>query len=524
MSLHFIFKIINKSLIPVLILSLIAVYSCGGEERDDSEPPIGTAWTIMYYGDADNNLEEAILADIVEMKASVVDNQGINVIVLIDRIGYIRDESTLGEDFTDTRLYRITGGKAWRKSGSAQFPEITAKSSYEANMGDAQTLKKFIQFCKANYPASNYALILSNHGGGPMKNKLAPSLGVTFSSSIPEKEICYDTTNGGDVLYTAEISDSLTSAESVQLLALDACYMSSVEFAYQFRSDGSNPGFKAEIMVASAPSETGLCFDYKAIFKRLQGGGGDNGTADATLGGNELYYDPVTLTATQFGAVIVEEQRDSTSGDGSQSLTCLDLSKVSNVKTAVDSLSVKLAGGGATVKTSVETLRGKYPTANLLHYFAEASESNWISYPYFDIYNLAAAINGSGSFSSAIQNDALNVMTAVDAMVLYSFANSDYNGHGFIEGKSGVHIFFPDGDYTGGHYSNTHWSHQYWYNPLAVSALPDIYGHYAYGRLAWCQNGATAYDSIVENWFELLDSWYDDSTANAGKSYNYYQW
>ena len=79
----------------------------------------------MLYVDADNNLEYALLEDISEIKQGIQDNHGINCIVLIDRIaGYSTDKSILGDNFTDTRLYRITNGRALRLGGEEYFPEI----------------------------------------------------------------------------------------------------------------------------------------------------------------------------------------------------------------------------------------------------------------------------------------------------------------------------------------------------------------------------------------------------------------
>jgi clostripain len=491
-------------------------------------------WTVIYYGDADCDLESALMTDIAEMKSGYVNDQAIDVIVLLDRIpGYSVDSSTLGENFTDTRLYRITNGKAERIGGSTQFSSITTTSNYEANMGSADTLKKMIQFCKANYQAEKYALILSNHGGGAKNAKTESRINLTKGSDGQTKDICYDTTSSNDFLYTAEISSSLTSLESVDLFGLDACLMSTAEFAYQFRDDVANTGFKASIMVASAPTETGNGWDYVNILNRLKSGGGNNGSSDTTLGGSELYYDPATLTATQLGAVIVEEQRDSTILNSSQSLTCLDLTKITAVKTAVDSMAVKLKNENE--KSDLEALRGETPTANILHYFDETAfdsdytvYTDWIFTPYFDIYNLAVAINGSANFSAAIQADAASIRDAVDALVLYSFANADFSG--FVSHKSGVHIFFPDGDaqyyidITGDSVKEwvNYWFLQDWYNSDFIALE---YTGAPYGYLAWCRDGRNVLSNTVGNWFELLDSWYDTQLANdANGGFNYYQW
>ncbi len=174
-----IYYILFSVFVSVFLSIIVATYTgCGGDNTTtvvtncsgdpDSMPDStkGNDWTIMVYADGDNDLENYLLLDIVEMKAGFVNNQGINLIVLVDRKDGVFCDG-FSEKFTDTRLYQISHNKAKRISGSAQFPEITTTSNYEANMGDANTLKKFIQFCKANYAANHYALILWNHGGGP---------------------------------------------------------------------------------------------------------------------------------------------------------------------------------------------------------------------------------------------------------------------------------------------------------------------------------------------------------------------
>ncbi len=483
--------------------------------------------TIMYYGDADNDLESYILNDIAEMRTGYVDDQGVDLILIVDRIsGYSTNSTILNANFTDTRMFRISNGKAERIDGGL-YSEIGYDTTYEANMGDATTLKKFIQACKAKFPADKYALILSNHGGG---SKSASIVTRSFSSrasllqpgdsGVVTKDICYDTTSGDDFLYTAEITDTLTSTESVNLFGLDACLMSSVEFAYQFRT--GNGGFNAQIMVASAPTETGYGWQYTNILGRVKSGGGNNGTVDTTSGGYELYYDPATITAQQLGAIIVEEQRDSTISDSSQSLTCLDLSMVSSVKTAVDNLAVQL--DTESEKTDMETLRGNALTANMLHYFDETDINEWAFYPFFDLYAFANAVESSSNFSSTIQGYASTLKSAVDSMVLYSFANSDFSG--FTSGLNGVHIFFPDGDCqasadvtgNGAEWVNL-WYWQDWYNAMDISGA---YTGAPLGKLAWCIDGATASNGTVENWFELLDKWFDTQTIGTLSNFNYY--
>ncbi len=470
-------------------------------------------WTIMFYMDGDNDLEVYLLGDITEMKNGYIDNLGLDIILIMDRIGgYSSDSSILGEDFTDTRMYRINNGYAARIAGGTQYPEITVSSNHEANMGDALTLKKFIDSCKIQYPADNYALILSNHGNGPSKKS---GSFINIYDKTKSRAICQDITDE-DILYTAEITDILTSGESVDLLGFDACLMGSIEVAYQYRP--GNGGFDSGVMVASPPVLIVDGWKYDNIFERIKEGGGDNGGADTIVGGLELYYAPSTMTALQLGGIIVEEQRDSTQSDATQSLACYNLSNVNSVKTAVDTLSVSVSLNTNNEKTYFENIRGSGTSPITMHYFYSSDEDEWRFYPFFDLYDLCERTSNSSNFLSPIPENAAAVMTEVESFIVYSYAGSDYTGYSgaFQNRKNGVHIFFPDGDRL--YYENPdwypHWAYQWWYNSIDTNI--DYGTDFLYGKLDWCIDDATPDNSIAENWFEMLDSWFDTSNDSSG--------
>jgi clostripain len=474
----------------------------------------GKKLTVMVYSDADNNLEGDLLGDIQQMKDGYVDNSNLNLIVMVDRSPDFSDDSAvLGENFSDTRLFKIQNHNAVRIGGGKQFPEITTNSNYEANMGDAHTLKKFIDSCKANYTADKYVLIMANHGGGARDGKM------------PEKPkdpraVCWDDTDDGDCLYTGEVSDVLTKQESVDVLAYDACLMGTSEVAYQYRP--GNGGFQANVMVASAPVVWGDGYDYQRIFSRIKAGGGDNGQEDLTLGGKQKYFDPSTVTDLQLGAVMVEAQRNSVEAANvkDQVLSTYDLSKAQGVKSAVDNLSVALSNENK--KNDIEKLRGSGRSTSLIHYFNTADKSEWINYPYFDLYDLCTKISTGQAFSSNIKDLAKKVMTVVDDMVVYSYGGDSFNG--FTQGKSGLSIFLPDGNkirkdqYSGTSFSD--WQAQRWYNSIDTTTLE---ANYLYGKLSWCKDGQDPKINKVGNWFELLDSWFDKTNDKNG-GYNGYQW
>ena len=242
-------------LLAVFMLSLCL--ACGGKAEKESLPPSTcgpdnaareTAWTIMVYMDADNSLETAAMEDINEMKRGMTDGLGVNLLVLIDRTPlYTADSSELGEDFSGTRLYRINHGTATWICADSAFPEAAGPYEGEVNMGDAATLKKFVRYSKTQYPAGKYALILWNHGNG-VRDPV-----IYQEEDIVTRSICEDISSGSDVIYTGEITDILTSSESVDFIGFDACMMGSLEVAYQLRP--GNGSFNAQVMVASPANE-----------------------------------------------------------------------------------------------------------------------------------------------------------------------------------------------------------------------------------------------------------------------------
>jgi len=478
-----------------------------------------TSWTVMYYSDADCDLEAALMADIAEMKAGLQPGADINLILLVDRhpsstTGYTSESTILGENFTDMRLYRILPDSYLRIDGSTQFPEITTSSTYEGNMGSANTLKKFIEFSKANYPADHYALFLSNHGAGARS-----ASEQTISSA---KSICFDETSDNDSLYTAEFTDILNDSHSVDLLAFDACLMATAEVAYQYRPGTGD--FSANYLVASAPTVWGLGFPYTEIFERIGVAVGNNGTTDVSVGGTEIIHAASDMTAADFGSIIVEEQLDDTMANttygGSQSLGLFDLSAIAAVKTAVDELAVSLYAENK--KADFETVRGSLNAVLTMHYFNEADENEWISYPYFDLYDLAARIAASPDFSTNIQTKADAVRAATGNATIYSFGNSNFSG--FTNGNNGLSIFSPDGDrlvlLEGNNYPM--WAFQWWYNSIDTYAWNPQPG-FLYGKLSWCIDAQDAAVNSVGNWFELLDAWFDAANEENG-AYNGYQW
>jgi hypothetical protein len=109
----------------------------------------------------------------------------------------------------------------------------------ETNMGDPQTLSDFVNFCKTNYPADNYALTLSDHGRG--------YAGFCFDYHAPHPYFPYAL---GDCLSVPELETALSGSNYIDVLMLDTCLGGSFEVAWQLVDEVS-------YVVAGETTQTG---------------------------------------------------------------------------------------------------------------------------------------------------------------------------------------------------------------------------------------------------------------------------
>lgn len=486
-----------------------------GQTAEAAKSPIrpSSQWTVLFYGAANNSCEETIMDDIAEMKQGFVDGQGVELILLVDRIkGFSKDSASLGEDFEDSRLYRITHEHAERLDGAPEMPEITLTSTFDANMGDAATLRQFVRYAKAHFPAEHYALVFYSHGDG--------------------RAMCADNDSGADELFPAEITEVLEEKDSVDLLGFDVCSMGGIENLYQWRPGTGR--FHADAVVASA-SVSGP-WPYAPILARLceqsaHDASGSTRTAPDTTSDRadspsaqrserQAALDSARRPALDLAQSIVAEKHAellamdprSQAETSFESWAAYDLTRVADLKRAIDALAIALAQGD--FKQSIEGLRGSGDGPLSMNYMVDG-ESCWTSMPYFDVFELARRIERNAQLPDAVRERARAVAAATDAVVAGSFGMARYTG--FESGRHGLFLIFPDGDARDGLVGRA-WRRFRWYTPLDASERKG-----AYGRYAFCSDGASAANRVVENWFELMDRWFDESDESDG-GLNAYDW
>ena len=457
----------------------------------------------MIYGGVDSTAESYILPHLKALKNASRSGLVGEVVLLMDRVkGASKDKKILGADFDDTRLFRLIEGSWERVAGGAEFPEITLSSTYEANTGDPQTLKKFIRFAKRAFPARRYALVLFGHG---------ESRSVCPDTSSE----CADSGEFEDPLFTAEITEGLTRAEAVDVLWVDVCSFGGIENAYQFRPGPDR--FYAQVMLTSAslssPAPVARVLRHCGIIRSSN-------------------KHEVALSAAAFGKAALNAIADSLGQRTPikqrverESWGCYDLRQAEAVKRAVDRLAVATVDGDG--RRIVEGIRGwgETPSPSLgegrgegnrdrvecMNYLYPTDPMRWVMSAHFDLYDLARRVRDDVRLSQAIREAAADVARNVDAMVLASVGMDD--SEGFEPGKHGLYIVFPGGVAEIG--GSPVWSFFRWYHPLDQRTLRTAFGNYD-----WCRDGAVPGNGRVENWFELLDAWYDVSDEARGMNFS----
>ncbi|PHN02548.1 clostripain-related cysteine peptidase [Flavilitoribacter nigricans] len=465
-----------------ILLALIST-SCRSQEISN--------WTIMYYAVGSNSSESNLLSDVDEMKRGK-QSSDYNLVLLIDRVeGFSEDVTTLDGNFTDTRLYQIEHNSYRRLDGKAFLPEIGTDRSYEANMADALTLKKFVQYCKQYYPARHYLLVLRSHGDG---------VGM-----------CPDAEGGNrDRLYPAELTNLLTSHEAVDILGLDVCSMAGLENLYQWRPE--NNSFSADYVIASAPLSGAWAYDR--ILERLTTNSSEALPLDLNHfdGGKESTLNPHEMTPLDLSKLIFEEIYDSQRWS---SWGLFDNTKVSELKLKIDEAARSLVKEEKTAITNV--------IKNTLGYYHDAAENleeAQLAYPYLDAYHFWNQISDQASFATDTRNQAKEVCRLLDDLVIHSYYGEGYlpETGDFVNGMSGVYQLIPEGNRRFSQTQHSFWSYCDWFSPDDRSSDQDAYGQYD-----WCSDDAIKANDQVDNFFELLDYLFDDTNDGTG-GVNGYKW
>ena len=179
-------------------------------------------WLVMIYLAGDTNLtEEMVLA--LQSLVAAGPPAG-------DKIMAQFDPSGMG---LATQRYDLSKSAPTRPDGRVYLEDFRVSSSPEINTGSADALRHFIEWAHDRYGRDDgqkyrHLLILSGHGSGTTEDFLLRDENAADSLSIGElAEALEDATTyitGGD-----------ETRRKIDILGMDACFMSMFEVAYEIR-------------------------------------------------------------------------------------------------------------------------------------------------------------------------------------------------------------------------------------------------------------------------------------------------
>ena len=353
-----------KRILYLLALAALLLAACLPAACAEGEARL----TLMVYisgSDLESN-GGAATTDIAEMLRSGMDTDAVNVLVMSGGAkkwwgGFPNDRVC---------IYRVAGAR----------PELLAELGKQ-NMGKPEMLERFLQYGYENYPAEQYALILWDHGGGPLGG------------------VCYDDLYLGDSLSMQELAAALEASpfgpdRPLEWIGFDACMMASVETAYYVAP-------YAKYMIASEETEPGTGWNYRFL-KEL--GRGQDGA--------------------ETGRLIVDSYFEGTTGHGRDTLTlsCVDLTKIGAVEAAMDGLFGQLDAIISPESFSMLS-NGRRDAKN----YGRATTGS--DYDLVDLYHLGQ------QYAAVAPAEAAALMAAVDGAVVYQRSAQ--------EDSHGLSVYYP---------------------------------------------------------------------------------
>jgi len=257
----------RKRRLGILSLAFVAILVVPGVLliAPSSRAEVTTAWTIGLYIDADNDFDEYWEGLSLPYLLEIPESAEVNIVAFVDRQSYL-------------------GTEIWEIEGiTGQIVETLP----EMNFGDGATLSWMISETATRYPSENLAIVAWDHGSA-------------------WNGFCGDYTSD-DWIYLDELKAAILDANVyIDILAFDACSMSSIETLYTISLTGL-----VDIVVASLETVAGDGFPYDLMFTpvALDPTRTPDQVASDMVDGWAQYYDPknefyyATLSAVSIGSL-----------------------------------------------------------------------------------------------------------------------------------------------------------------------------------------------------------------------------
>lgn len=197
-----------------------------------AEQDVQNKWTIAMYWASDNSLDPYTDYFVNLWREALTNTEEVALCVFLDRLELPSNISTVTED-------------GW----------VEVANLGEVNSSSPETLSSFIEYAlsEPSLASDNFMLMVQNHGNG--------YLGLCSDEGLPDSEVA-KTWMSIDDLGKGIRAGLDATGKTIDIIALDACTLGTVEIAYELRGTAS-------YLVAS---ELGVPFDgmnYMALLSGL---------------------------------------------------------------------------------------------------------------------------------------------------------------------------------------------------------------------------------------------------------------
>ncbi len=328
----------------------------------NSEPAAPKKWTVMLWSASDNNLYSFMQKDIDECE-TVGSTPGMNIVVQTDH----------GPRFGTVKRYLLS-----QDDQAGIHSPVVGKPKTNDTASPAE-LSDFIQWSMKKYPAENYALIISDHGGG-------------WQGACSD-----DHSNSWMTLPKLEqgLSDAREkTGRKLDVLGFDACLMASAEVAEQLKDE-------ATYFVGSQETEGGAGWQYNRVLSK-----------DTLAKTDEAIRTRLDFTPKEFAQNIVT-MAQGVQGDLA-TMTAFDTSKISAMTESVKNF------GDAIVASPISS-------ADL----AAAKNETQGFYEFHDLHDFASKVAAKAGDDANLAAKAAAVQQAIsDAIIAEQHSQNYPNAHG----------------------------------------------------------------------------------------------
>lgn len=411
----------NKMLfLPVLLSAIVMLSSATtanvlSNERQNSnltESCTSAKWTVMIYFACDN-ARHTLTDESLEMLTDIGSNDDVNIVALVD-----------GKVEGDTIRYHI----------HQDLLEPLLWYDVESDMSDPLTFQRFLELTKFQYPANHYALFTLSAWGSGWQGAFSDTHGTGGSKTL-------------SVITMPEVSEVLKKitddgSEKLDVWGIDVCVPGMVEVAYEiapyvdYMVANEEHGFEGDI------SEEGyeLGWNYTHFLQELKNNP-DMSPEDFSILIVDCYQAgtrisklfKIKITPPKWYPITIFYS----------TLSAIDLSKIDQINTSLNTLASKLKDNLEQVKPEIKNARAKTREYGKLYrkFWWLPIIIVWLQIEplgydgFIDLYDFVDKLKNETT-DTEIQNSCIMVMDALDEIVIANEALPN-------DPSYGLSIYFP---------------------------------------------------------------------------------